>query len=78
MSLLKCFKPVDKLPNTEQTGLPAEAISPANSAVERALECADVDRVKQKRSTLKHSQGRIALRLASMLLKRGYKGAEPL
>ena len=48
MSLLKYFHPVDKLPTAEQTGLPAQAVSVANSAVEQALERADVDRVKRK------------------------------
>ena len=47
-----------KLPTAEQTGLPAQAISSANSAVERVLEVSSqlgegADRAKRKRKYAK-------------------------
>ena len=57
MSLLKYFKPVDKLPTVEETRLPAQAVSAVNSAVERALGSADVDCVKRKRKYMKTFTG---------------------
>ena len=57
MSLLKHFKPEDKLPTAEQTGLPVQAVSAANSAIEQALESANVDRVKRKRKYMKTFTG---------------------
>ena len=54
MSLLKCFVPEDKLPTAEQSRLPTEAVSAANSAVEPVLESPDIDRVKRKRKYTVH------------------------
>ena len=44
---------MDKFPTAEQTGFPAQAVSTASSAVERALQSADVDRLKLKRNYTK-------------------------
>ena len=49
MSLLHFFKPLGQLPTADQTGLPAHAVTSANSAVKRALDGEDTDHARQKR-----------------------------
>ena len=49
MSLLRFFKPLGQLPTADQTGLPAHAVTSANSAVKRALDGEDTDRARRKR-----------------------------
>ena len=69
---------VDELPTAEHTGLPAQVVSAANSAVEWALESAYVDCVKWKRNYAKTFTGEDRAKVGKYAAENGVTRYGPL